>query len=92
MTNREIRLGQVRRKACALRGEVFRRLPDRLNMRLVIALMASAIVFDGQSGAWAFDFFGLWGSDETPPPVSRVAITYRVTIDVAGGERRSRTR
>src|SRR5260370_1066340 len=68
-------------------GEVFRRMPDGMNMRLVIALMASVIVFDGQSGAWAFDFFGLWGSDETPSPVSRAAISYRVTIDVAGGDK-----
>ena len=39
----------------------------------------------------AFDFssldvFNLFGSKDTPPPVSRSAISYSVTIDVAGGD------
>ena len=41
-----------------------------------------------RESARAFDFFGLWGSDETPPPVSSTAISYAVTIhdgDGAGG-------
>ncbi|RBP07371.1 autotransporter secretion outer membrane protein TamA [Roseiarcus fermentans] len=36
-------------------------------------------------GANAFDFFGLFGS-ESPPPVSNTAVSYTVTIDVAGGD------
>ena len=39
-----------------------------------------------RDSAQAFDFFGLWGSDESPPPVSRTAISYAVTVDVAGGD------
>ena len=39
------------------------------------------------NGARAFDFFGLWGSSETAPPVSREAISYAVTIDVEGGDK-----
>jgi translocation and assembly module TamA len=35
----------------------------------------------------AFDFFGLWSWDESPPPVSRTAISYAITVDVAGGDK-----
>jgi translocation and assembly module TamA len=38
-----------------------------------------------QDSARAFDFFGLWGSDESPPPVSPTTISYAVTVDVGGG-------
>ena len=57
-------------------------------MRLIVALTAGvlALAFDARQGARAFDFFGLWGSSETPPPVSRAAISYAVTIDVPGGD------
>ena len=34
--------------------------------------------------AEAFDFFGLFGSDDTPPAVSRTAIPYSFTVQVAG--------
>jgi len=51
-------------------------------MCLVVALAASVIAFNAR----AFDFFGLWGSDETPPPVSRTAISYAVTIEVEDGD------
>ena len=34
----------------------------------------------------AFDFFGLWSSEDSAPPVSLTAISYSVTIDVAGGD------
>ena len=34
--------------------------------------------------AEAFDFFGLFGSDDTPPAVSRTAIAYSFTVQVAG--------
>ena len=65
-------------------GEGIRRGPDRLSLTLIVALAASAALFDGRDAARAFDFFGLWGSGETPPPLSRSAISYQVTIDVAG--------
>jgi hypothetical protein len=55
-------------------------------MCLVVALASSVIAFDARDGARAFDFFGLWGSDETPPPVSRTAISYAVTVEVEGGD------
>jgi hypothetical protein len=51
-------------------------------MCLVVVFAASVIAFNAR----AFDFFGLWGSDETPPPVSRTAISYAVTIEVEGGD------
>jgi translocation and assembly module TamA len=54
-------------------------------MCLVVALAAAVIAFDARDGARVFDFFGLWGSDESPPPVSRTAISYAVTIDIEGG-------
>lgn len=47
--------------------------------------MVAALV--GSNGsAIAFDFFGLWGSDDTPPPVSASAIPYSLTFDVKGGD------
>jgi translocation and assembly module TamA len=70
-----------------LMGRGSRNLPDRLGMRLIVALAASVIAFDARDGARAFDFFGLWGSDDTPPPVSRASISYTVTIDVEGGDK-----
>ncbi len=65
-----------------LMGKRSRNLSDRLSLRLVVAFTASAIAFDAGDGARAFDFFGLWGSSETAPHVSREAISYSVTIDV----------
>ncbi len=62
-----------------------RYLLDRLSVQLIVALAASVVAFGGQDTAQAFDFFGLWGSDDTPPPVSRTAISYSLTIDVEGG-------
>ena len=38
-----------------------------------------------RDSAEAFDFFGLWSWGETPPPISRTAIAYSVTINVEGG-------
>jgi translocation and assembly module TamA len=63
------------------------RIPSgRERARLIVAVIALALALDAWEGAYAFDFFGLWGSSETPPPVSRTAISYAVTIDVAGGD------
>ena len=54
--------------------------------RLIVAAAAAATLLGGPEGACAFSFFGLFGSDDTPSPVSRTAISYSVTIDVAGGD------
>ena len=42
------------------------------------------MVLSDWSAAQAFDFFGLFGSDDTPPAVSRAAIPYTLTVQVAG--------
>ena len=68
-------------------GGSSRRLPDRVSVRLIVALAASVVALGDRDTAQAFDFLGLWGSDEAPPPVSRTALPYIVTIDVAGGDR-----
>ena len=57
-------------------------LPDRVSVSFVVALAAAMITCSPWNSARAFDFFGLWGSDESPPPVSRTAISYAVTVDV----------
>ncbi len=57
---------------------------DRLGIRLVVALVAGTIVMSDWTVAEAFDFFGLFGSDDTPPAVSRAAIPYTLTVQVAG--------
>src|SRR5580658_5144946 len=59
---------------------------DRVKMRFVVALAAAMIACSDGDSVQAFDFFGLWGSDETPPPVSRTAISYAVTVDIEGGD------
>lgn len=51
----------------------------------MVALAASATLFAG-ADARAFSFFGLWGSDDNPPAVSRAAVSYKVTIEVVGGD------
>ena len=61
-------------------------LPDRVSVRFVVALAAAVVACSPGDSAQAFNFFGLWGSDESPPPVSRTTISYAVTIDVAGGD------
>ncbi len=55
-------------------------------MRLVVALAACALAFCDRDCAQAFDFFGLWSSGDSAPPVSPAAISYSVAIDVAGGD------
>ncbi len=54
-------------------------------MTLVVALAAVLAPFAEAEPARAFNFFGLWGSDDAPPAVSKTAIAYAVTVDVAGG-------
>ncbi len=60
-----------------------RHILDRPGMRLIVALAAGVVAFAPGHGAQAFDFFGLWGSDDPPPPVSATALPYSVTIDAA---------
>ncbi len=55
-------------------------------MAIIGAFAASAALFAAPQGARAFDVFGLWGSDDAPPPVSKMAVSYKVTIDVSGGD------
>ena len=51
-----------------------------------VAFLAIALI--GLTGeAAAFDFFGLWGSDDTPPPISKDAIPYVVTFQVEGDDK-----
>ena len=45
-----------------------------------------AIVLGDWTVAQAFDFFGLFGSDDTPPAVSPTAIPYTLTVEVAGDD------
>jgi translocation and assembly module TamA len=69
-----------------LTGKRFAKPIDRLSARLIVALAASVIVFSDRTAAQAFDFFGLFGSDDTPPPVSRASIPYTLTVEVAGDD------
>ena len=69
-----------------LRAGATRKPLDRLRVCLIVALAAGMVAFGGLGAAQAFDFFGLWGSDEAPAAVSPTAIAYAVTIDIAGGD------
>ncbi len=60
--------------------------PDRLGVAFIAALAAGASLLAGVDGARAFDFFGLFGSDDKPPPVSPTTVSYSVSIDVLGGD------
>ena len=44
------------------------------------------IVIGDWTVARAFDFFGLFGSDDTPPAVSQTAISYSFTVEVVGDD------
>ena len=67
-------------------GKRFAKKRDCLSLRLVVALVAGAIIVSDWTAAQAFDFFGLFGSDDTPPPVSRASIPYTLTVEVAGDD------
>ena len=71
---------------CELTGKRFAKQLDRVTIRLIVALAASVIVFSDWTAAQAFDFFGLFGSDDTPPPVSRASIPYTLTVEVTGDD------
>jgi translocation and assembly module TamA len=71
-------------RAFELTGKRFSKQLDRVSLRLVAAFAASVIVFSDWTVAEAFDFFGLFGSDDTSPPVSRASIPYTLTVEVAG--------
>ena len=71
---------------CELTGKRFAKQLDRVTIRLIVALAASVIVFSDWTTAQAFDFFGLFGSDDIPPPVSRASIPYTLTVEVTGDD------
>jgi translocation and assembly module TamA len=71
-------------RAFELTGKRFAKQLDRVSLRLIAAFAASVIVFSDWTAAQAFDFFGLFGSDDTPPAVSRAAISYSFTVQVTG--------
>jgi translocation and assembly module TamA len=75
-----------REKAYELTDRRFAKPIDRFSLRLVVALVATGIVLSDWTVAQAFDFFGLFGSDDTPPAVSRAAIPYSLTVEVAGDD------
>jgi len=60
-------------------------LSARSSVRFVVALAAAMVACSPRDSAEAFDFFGLWSWGESPPPISRTAISYAVTINVEGG-------
>jgi hypothetical protein len=64
---------------------------DRLSVRLIVMLAATVVACADRPSAHAFDFFGLWGSDEASPPISRTAISYAITVDIAGGDEQLRS-
>jgi translocation and assembly module TamA len=53
---------------------------------LSACLLASSGAVEGGK-ARAFDFFGLFGSGDKPPPPSPNALPYALTFEIAGGER-----
>ncbi|HSV01138.1 MAG TPA: BamA/TamA family outer membrane protein, partial [Roseiarcus sp.] len=59
---------------------------DRSSLRLVVALIAGVGVVGDWTVAQAFDFFGLFGSDDTPPAVSQTAISYKLAVEVVGDD------
>jgi translocation and assembly module TamA len=77
-------LGQSGKRAFELTGKRFGKQLDRVSLRLIVALAATMIVVSDWTVAEAFDFFGLFGSDDTPPAVSRAAISYSFTVQVTG--------
>ena len=56
----------------------------RLRSSVAFILLSSALCLAGRD-AVAFDFFGLFGSDEKPPAAARDALPYFLTFDVTGG-------
>jgi translocation and assembly module TamA len=71
-------------RAFELTGKRFAKRLDCFSIRLIVALAATMIVVSDWNVAEAFDFFGLFGSDDTPPPISRAAIPYSFTVQVTG--------
>jgi len=67
-----------------LTGKRFAKRLDHVSLRLIAAFAATVIVFSDWTVAEAFDFFGLFGLDDTPPAVSRAAIPYSFTVQVTG--------
>jgi translocation and assembly module TamA len=81
-----VTLRQSGKRPFELTGKRFVKLRDHPSTHLVVALVASVIVIGDWTVAQAFDFFGLFGSDDTPPGVSQAAIPYTLTVQVAGDD------
>jgi translocation and assembly module TamA len=64
----------------------------RLHRYCWVGIVFCAGVAGGCGGAAAFDFFGLFGSEEAPPPVSRDALPYTVEFDTPGADEALETR
>ena len=60
--------------------------PWRNAVLLSACLLASSGAVEGGK-AQAFDFFGLFGSSDKPPPPSPDALPYALTFEIPGGER-----
>ena len=70
-----------------MRGRVFRNPPDRLSVRVTVALLTSLVAFGDLTSARAFDFFGSLGLRRKAAGDLRTAISYAVTVDIAGGDK-----
>jgi translocation and assembly module TamA len=81
-----VTLGQSGKRAFELTGKRFAKQLDCLGVRLIVALAAAVIVFSNWTAAQALDFFGLFGSDDTPPPISQASIPYALTVEIAGDQ------
>ena len=62
-------------------------LNGRRSLRFGLALATALLLLHSGKSAEAFDFFGLWSSDETPQAISKTAISYAVTIDIEGDDK-----
>jgi translocation and assembly module TamA len=60
--------------------------PGRYGIRLGLAMAFGLILPESGDSARAFDFFGLFGSDGAPPPISQSALSYALTIEIAGDD------
>ncbi len=81
-----VTLGQSGKRPFELTGKRFAKQRDRPGIHVVVALIAGAIVVGDWTVARAFDFFGLFGSDDTPPAVSQTAISYSFAVEIVGDD------
>jgi translocation and assembly module TamA len=57
--------------------------PGRCNIRFGLAVVIGLALPENCGPARAFDFFGLFGSQDAPPPISQSALSYALTIEIA---------